>query len=198
MNYKYTHTTHTLTEVSGMRQVKINGTNGLYEITDTGLVFSVRKNTYLKLDQSGGGNRYSKIQLQVKGKINRQSVHRLVANHFIPNPENKPCVNHKNGNGFDNRVENLEWCTNKENTEHACQTGLMDNVGRPGELNPQTKLSNNDVLEIRKSNSILRILAEKYGVNISTISNIRNGHSWKHLPLFPPPANHSDDKQQIG
>lgn len=52
-------------------------------------------------------------------------LHRLVASAFIPNPQNKPCVNHKDGNPRNNSADNLEWVTHKENTAHAIRNGLM-------------------------------------------------------------------------
>lgn len=64
------------------------------------------------------------------GKAKRMRVHRIVAETFIPNPENKPYVNHINGNRGDNNVENLEWVTPSENTQHAVATGLMEGGGR--------------------------------------------------------------------
>lgn len=68
--------------------------------------------------------RYKRIRLQNGIESISSSVHRLVATLFIPNPENKPIVNHKDGNSFNNNVTNLEWCTQKENCIHAHQTGL--------------------------------------------------------------------------
>jgi hypothetical protein len=69
---------------------------------------------------------YANISFNINGKIVPALVHRLVATAFIPNPENKPFVNHINGVKNDNRVENLEWVTPKENTQHASKTGLLD------------------------------------------------------------------------
>lgn len=60
-----------------------------------------------------------------KGKTKNVSCHRLVAEAFIPNPDNLPCVNHKNGDKSDNYYKNLEWVTHSENSRHALKTGLM-------------------------------------------------------------------------
>ena len=72
------------------------------------------------------GNYYS-ISINENGKIKRKLVHRLVASAFILNLENKPCINHKDGNKFNNNIENLEWCTVQENTKHAYDNKLQQN-----------------------------------------------------------------------
>ena len=69
---------------------------------------------------------YDRIVLSKEGKKTLFPAHRLVALTFIPNPENKPFINHINGCKHDNRVENLEWCTASENMRHADRTGLRD------------------------------------------------------------------------
>lgn len=73
---------------------------------------------------------YKRVMLSENGTKIQYSIHRLVAQAFIPNPSNKPCVNHKNGNKEDNRVENLEWCTYSENEIHSRQVLGKEPINR--------------------------------------------------------------------
>ena len=87
-----------------------------YSVTKDGKVYSHTKGIYRKFDEVDG---YERVQLTYKKKQQSFLVQRLVAEAFIPNPDNKPQVNHKNKNIKDNRVENLEWATGPENRIHA-------------------------------------------------------------------------------
>ncbi len=106
--------------------------------------------------------------------------HRLVAAAFIPNPENKPQVNHKNGIRDDNRVENLEWCTSKENIAHSFLTRLAPS----GSKKYNSKLVESDIKIIRSLSvdgvSDYRI-AKVFDVNQKTIWMITNGERWRHV-----------------
>ena len=97
--------------------------NGLYQISSFGRVKSTRYNRYLKLIFNKKG--YARIHLNKKGKLKSFRVHRLVASAFIPNPDNKPQVNHKDGNKTNNCIDNLEWVTNEENYCHAIRNNLV-------------------------------------------------------------------------
>lgn len=109
-------------------------------------------------------------------------VHRLVAEAFCENPEDKDEINHKDGNKENNRAENLEWVTRSENEQHAYDNNLIKVL--KGSEKPCAKLDEEDIRNIRKEyeNGCLQIeLAEQYGVARQTISSIVNRKAWAHV-----------------
>lgn len=96
--------------------------NNNYCVNERGEVLSLRKNKILSPKRNWDG--YLRIQLWEHNHCKYISIHRLVAEEFIPNPTNKPFVNHIDGDKTNNSVDNLEWCTQQENIRHAWDTGL--------------------------------------------------------------------------
>ncbi|QMM52481.1 HNH endonuclease [Enterobacter sp. RHB15-C17] len=109
----------------------VSGYNGLYQISNLGRVCSVKrpgsKGGLLKPRKDSDG--YLMVMLWSDGIPTNKKIHRLVAQAFIPNSEDKPQVNHLNGNKADNSVSNLEWATPSENVLHAYRIGLKDQRG---------------------------------------------------------------------
>lgn len=142
---------------------------GLYEVSDLGRVFGIKKNKILKQFLTHRG--YLQIQLCKDSRAKLCRPNRLVAQAFIPNPENKPEVNHKNGMKMDNRVANLEWATTSENIQHAYDTGLKKSLS--GANNPRSKPVYQFNLngEFVKKYAALKEAARMNGY--STIINIR-------------------------
>jgi hypothetical protein len=112
----------------------IKGFEGLYAVTEDGRIWAYPKITAGKhanrnihgmwmkgINHSG----YVYVCLYKNGKCTRKFIHRLVLEAFMPNPENKPFCNHKDCNTTNNHIDNLEWCTNKENIIHAYKNGLI-------------------------------------------------------------------------
>lgn len=99
---------------------------GLYQVSDLGRVKSFHGKTPRILKQATTPNGYRIVCLMKDGIKTMVTIHRLVAEAFIPNMDNKPDINHMNGNKTDNRVSNLEWATRAENVLHAYETGLRN------------------------------------------------------------------------
>lgn len=122
-----------------------------------------------------------RFRICIKGKAYNISLHRAVAETFIPNPENKPEVNHKDGNKEHNYVSNLEWTTRKENADHAYISGLY---GKNEDFSKST-ISNNTCRKICKllQNTDITIndIALKVGCNKKIVYDIFNKLTWKEI-----------------
>ena len=110
----------------------IAGYEGIYKISNLGEVKSSYNKNGIKLLKGRISNSGYRRVVLVKNKEKRcPNVHRLMAINFIENKENKPQVNHIDGNKLNNRLDNLEWSDRSENMKHAYNTGLMDNWIKP-------------------------------------------------------------------
>lgn len=142
-----------------------------YEITTNGDVINKHSGRIVKGQPNGKG--YLRVSIGHQLKF----IHRLVAEKYLPNPENKPQVNHKDGDKTNNHVNNLEWVTNSENRAHAVQKKLH----LSGSDCTWAKLTDNDVKYVRKHPEIsCADLAKKFNVSWSTINDIRKGRTWKN------------------
>lgn len=152
-----------------------------YYVSNTG---NVRNSIGKLMSQQENHNGYMVLHLKVNDVQTTVRVHRMVAIAFIPNPENKPQVNHKDGNKKNNCVDNLEWVTGEENIEHAFRTGLTKVLA--GHESPYAKLTAEDVKYIRESyrpgNKLYgaRALARKFGVHHSTIEDVIHKNTYKN------------------
>lgn len=121
---------------------------------------------------------YVRIKLYKNNVKKTFLLHRVIADSFIPNPDNKKEVNHKDGDKLNNSVDNLEWVTPSENVIHSYKNGLQSKKGIPGENNPQAKLKESDVITIFNSNEKESVLAERYGVSFTSIYDIKKKRTW--------------------
>jgi hypothetical protein len=140
----------------------VEGYEGLYAVSDTGLVRGQNGNIMAPLST---GNGYWQVYLRNKGNKKKAFIHRLVAKAFIPNPENKPFINHKDNNPSNNSVENLEWCTPKENVDWMRKQGRnkrteswLNNLHKAQEKDYKavrgTNIKTGEVLEFKFLNSV--------------------------------------------
>ncbi len=175
----------------------IKGYEGHYQISNYGRVLSLskwRKNGYTgylskeKYLKPYTNFRGVKNVILVKDGIKKgKTVHSLVLRSFISNPENKPCCNHKDCNPSNNHIDNLEWCTYKENIQHAMKNNLMDwSFVCYGEKHGKSKLKEKDVIEIKirlKNREHAKDICKIYNVHNATIWQIDKGNNWKHIKV---------------
>lgn len=141
--------------------------NERYTIDEYGNVYDCKKQRYLKHFNNGFGYEY--VLMVKNGKYKQYKVHRLVAEAYIPNPENKPFVNHKDCNRSNNCFANLEWCTQKENINYSQKINSSYNDRNKG---VQQFDKNNKLLATYKSISDASRIT---GIKVSSISYSANG-----------------------
>lgn len=169
-----------------MERFKIPGCDCNY-ITKCGKVYSNKAGKMLELSQSVQWQ-YLSVAVYVDGKNTRRHVHRLLALTFIPNPDGKPEVNHKDGDKLNNSLDNLEWVTKKENAQHAQSTGLSHLP--QGEENGRAKLTEDEVVSIYHrmlNGEINSKLAREFNVSPTTIQSIKKRINWSYLLGDLPP-----------
>lgn len=145
-----------------------------YDVTREGQVINIITGYNLKPKHNTGDYCY----VRMKGK--NYYIHRLVATKYIPNPDNKPQVNHIDGNKENNNVSNLEWVSAKENKTHAVNYDLVAS----GSQIVHSKLTESDVKFIRahaKVDMKMKDLAAKFNVSTRTIRDIISYHTWNHI-----------------
>lgn len=169
----------------------IQGFNN-YLVSNHGRVKNIKRGNVLKPRPNPSGR--MQIQLYRDGAGKNYSLHRVVAKSFISNPENKPQVNHKDGDPSNNHASNLEWCTQSENMIHAYKNGLNHfsekqrkevSKAKRGENHHNSKLSKRDVLKIRRLSEsgdyTQDEIAQQYSVDQSIVSRIKSRQYWGYL-----------------
>jgi len=153
-----------------------------YQASNTGRIkitanSATRKERMLKpLIQNRG---YYRVALWKDNKAKFMSVHRVIAKLFIPNLENKAQVNHIDGDKSNNHFANLEWCTARENMDHA----VINRISACGERNGKAKLKANDIPLIRErlnNREPVKDIANTYSVSIHTIYDIKYNKTWQN------------------
>lgn len=169
----------------------IPGFEGFYEISSFGRVRSLERTMKNKHGTSSrvpaimlrpdfGQDGYARVSLHCDGMLRRESVHRLVARQFLDGIHERRQVNHKDGNKQNNRADNLEWVTARENVLHAWRMGLCMPVA--GEQNGNSKLSERDVAIVMSAAARdvpSREISRVFNITEAAVSAIIRGKSWK-------------------
>jgi hypothetical protein len=172
----------------------VAGYVGYYEVSNYGKVRSVdryvnnhkgeralRKGKVLTdtLDDKG----YVRYTFRMGKSKKMKRGHRLVAEAFIPNPNQYTIINHKDGNKANNHISNLEWCTHRQNSQHAESMGLVNHV--KGSNHHKATITEDTVRAMRKlyaeGNHTQKQIAEEFSVHLSKAKHILAGRTWKHV-----------------
>ena len=157
------------------------GYEGLYEVSDLGQVRRLWRDVPPTIRKQHRSRGYWRIRLTL-GEVRKTfRTHTLVACAFIgPPPTPKHEINHKDGDKSHQHPDNLEWVTHGDNVRHAWTHGLCTIPA--GEKHPSARLTNDIVMAIRASSAPEAELVARYGVQRTTIYDVRQRRSWKHLP----------------
>lgn len=163
----------------------IEGFEGHYEVSNLGNVKTIKFGRNRNMSTAYDNDGYKLTGLTINGIAKTCKVHRLVAKAFIPNPLNLPIVNHINSKRDDNRVDNLEWCTESYNAKHSFLAN--ERTGMLGEKHPMSTISDSNVMLMRNDfdNGLfcVKTLSDKYSVSSNVTWNIVSNRTFRHLPL---------------
>ena len=161
----------------------IKGQDRMYKISSKGRSASLKNGKVIILKTHQDKNGYLNVTLSKHGVHKRYSVHRLVAETFIPNPNKLSVVHHRDNNPLNNDVSNLEWSTYSQNTLYAVEVSAM----KFGEKHHNAKLTEDIVRYIRKVHVPhdkefgASALARKFDVDVSMVLSAIKGKTWKHV-----------------
>ena len=142
----------------------VKGYQGCYQVSNYGRVKSTAQHNWLhkQIIRKPKTRRYAELPLASNGKTKWVLVHRLVAQAFIPNPQNKPEVNHKDGNKLNNNVDNLQWCTKSENELHSLYTLGFYKSDKFNEMYKKVQKHLKNFLNIKNSPQLLEGIIPLY------------------------------------
>lgn len=161
-----------------------------YDVSEYGDVYSWKSGERILLQQRTDIDGYKTVGLYKNGVCKRIKVHRLVANAFVDKVEGKTCVNHIDGNKWNNSKNNLEWCTRSENSKHASENGLLvygskQRIGKAKKRRFTTEQIS-AIKDLYFSDKVSqRKIGEIFGCDHSVISEIVNGKIYKEIEVYP-------------
>ncbi len=159
-------------------------TENTYMVSNFGNIISVRNGIKREIKPFRNKHHdYLSVTLCINGNTKRYRLHRLIAIVLIPNPENKPQVNHIDGNKHNNRVDNLEWCTQKYNSIHSLKTGLSKYVGEKSHFAKLTKEQVIDLKFKRIKGHKVKDLAKEFNISDRQVIRICQNKAWSYALL---------------